>query len=127
MKAKDIDFFEKVKGQIGQFHKEVSILSKSKSDNPINKFKLKFINEKLSEANTILTGEFKPLKDFTTFDEDSLPSNSDVAMILSQYLDCLEAWRCAHIQEDEDYEAWFWRVEGGQEIKTEPPSRFRKA
>jgi hypothetical protein len=27
MKAKDIDFFEKVKGQIGQFHKEVTFLS----------------------------------------------------------------------------------------------------
>ena len=97
MKAKDVNFFEKVKAQLQQLHNEVSALSKSKPDNPINKFKLTFINEKLSEANTILTGEFKPFKDFTVFDETALPSNSDVVMILAQYLDCLEAWRCANI------------------------------
>lgn len=125
MKAKDIDFFEKVRGQIQQFHNEVSVLSKSKPDNPINPFKLKFINEKLAEANTVLIGEFKPLKDFTTFEEESLPSNSDVVMILSQYLDCLEAWRCAHIHSVDDFE-WFWKVDGGQGIKTTPPSRYRK-
>ena len=124
MKAKDIDRFEKVKAQIAQLHNEVSVLSKSKPDNPINKFKLTFINEKLAEANTILKGEFKPFKDFMTFDETALPSNSDVVMILSQYLDCLEAWRCANIHKD-SY-SWYWNVED-QSIRTEEPSRFRKA
>lgn len=124
MKAKDIDRFEKVKAQIAQLHNEVSVLSKSKPDNPINKFKLTFINEKLVEANAILKGEFKPFKDFMTFDEATLPSNSDVVMILSQYLDCLEAWRCANIHKD-SYD-WYWDVED-QPIRTEEPSRFRKA
>jgi hypothetical protein len=62
MKAKDVDFFEKVVGQLHQLHNEISVLSKSKPDNPINKFKLGFINEKLTEANKILTGEFKPFR-----------------------------------------------------------------
>src|SRR5436190_1466882 len=98
MKATDVDKFEKVKAQISQLHSEVSLLSKGKSDNLINKFKLKFINEKLTGANAVLKGEFKPFKDFDVFDDAELPSNSDVVLILSQYLDCLEAWRCANIR-----------------------------
>src|SRR5205807_3516250 len=98
MTAKDVNRFEKVKAQIRQLHGEVSVLSKSKPDNPINKFKLGFINEKLEEANAILKGDFKPFKDFTTFNTDDLPSNSDVVMVLSQYLDCLEAWRSARVE-----------------------------
>jgi hypothetical protein len=124
MKAKDVDFFEKVKAQLHQLYNEVSVLSKSKPDNPLNKFKLSFINEKLGEANTILTGDFKPFKDFELLDVDELPSNSDVVMVLSQYLDCLEAWRSANIHRV-DY-SWHWKIEGKEEIATEEPSRYRK-
>jgi hypothetical protein len=126
MKAKDVDFFEKVKAQLQQLNTEVGALSKSKPDNPINKFKLGFINEKLNEANTILTGEFKPFKDFTVFNADELPSNSDVVMVLSQYLDCLEAWRCAHVYHVPG-RGHLWKADDVQDIRTEPPSRYRKA
>ena len=125
MKAKDVDFFEKVRAQLQQLHNEISALSKAKPDNPINKFKLTFINEKLGEANIILTGAFKPFKDFTLFNIDELPTNSDVVMVLSQYLDCLEAWRCAHIQLI-SY-SWYLSLNDGNEIRTNAPSRFRKA
>jgi hypothetical protein len=126
MEAKDVDFFEKVKAQLKQLHNEVSALSKSKPDNPINKFKLGFINEKIGEANTILTGEFKPFKDFAVFNADELPSNSDVVMVLSQYLDCLEAWRSAHIHYSPG-QGHRWKTDDGQDIRTDPPSRYRKA
>lgn len=124
MKAKDVDLFEKVRAQLQQLHNEVSTLSKSKPDNPINKFKLGFINEKIGEANTILTGEFKPFKDFAVFNVDELPSNSDVVMVLSQYLDCFEAWRSANIQ-FVNYK-WRWKIEGQEQIETQEPSRYRK-
>jgi len=124
MKASDVNFFEKVKGQLQQLQNEISVLSKSKPDNAINKFKLGFINEKLGEANTILTGEFAPFKDFTIFDVDNLPTNSDVVMILSQYLDCLEAWRCANIHESA-YNC-YWNVTK-EKIETEGPSRYRRS
>jgi hypothetical protein len=124
MKTSDVNFFEKVKAQLGQLQSEISVLSKSKPDNPINKFKLGFINEKLVEANIILTGDFAPFKDFTVFDVDNVPTNSDVVMILSQYLDCLEAWRCANIYYS-SY-TWYWNVPG-ESIKTEEPSRYRRS
>jgi len=122
MNAKDVDLFEKVRGQLKELHNEIAILSKAKPDNPVNKFKLKFINEKLGDANAVLADSFKPLKGFTLFADDSLPSNSDVVMILSQYLDALESWRCAHIHRL-DYKGWVWNVDD-RDIDTSNPTRF---
>jgi hypothetical protein len=124
MTSNEVNLFAKVQAHVKQLHGEISLLSKSKPDNPINTFKLKCINEKLRGANTILTGDFKPFEDFNQFEEESLPTNSDVVMILSQYLDCLEAWRSAHIvAKGLD---WFWKLDDHQEIWTSQPSRFRK-
>ena len=126
MQSKDVDIFEKIKAQIAQLHSEVSLLSKGKPDNLINKFKLKFINEKLAEGNVILTGEFKPFKDFNVFEDAELPSNSDVVLVLSQYLDGLEAWRCANIRYSHVDGNWYWKLEDKTEIETQAPSRYRK-
>ncbi len=125
MKIEDIDFYEKVHSQISELLKEVGILSKSKPDNPINTFKLKFINEKLKEANTLLVGVHKPFADFETFDETSLPSNSDVVLVLSQYADCLEGWRSAHVTLIFGT-GWCWNIEGSKHLRTDAPSRFRR-
>ena len=101
------------------------MLSKSKPDNPINKFKLTFINEKIEEANTILTGEFKPFRGFTVFNVDELPTNSDIVMVLSQYLDCMEALRSAHVIHVPSL-GYCWKTDDGKEIRADPPSRYRK-
>lgn len=123
MKTTDVDFYERVKSQLQQLHFEVGLLSKGKPDNPINKFKLTFINEKLAEANSFLLGQFKPFKEFSLFDSEGLPSNSDAVIVLSQYLDCLEAWRCAHVHVTEG--SWKWKVEDGTKIRAEAPTRYR--
>ncbi|GEP41387.1 hypothetical protein [Brevifollis gellanilyticus] len=125
MTANDVDSFERAGAQIHQLHIEISLLSKSKPDNPINKFKLTFINEVLGAANVLLVGEFKPFSEFDLFDSDELPSNSDVVMILSQYIDAFEAFRCAHIYEVK-YDGWHWATSDKSSIKTRPPTRYRK-
>ena len=124
MKAEDVDRFEKARAHIKQLHNEVSVLSKSKPDNAVNKFKLGFINEKLAEANELLTGDFKPFKDFEVFDVDQMPTNSDVVMVLSQYLDGLEAWRSSRIHHVSGF-GHAWKTEDGMRIHTDPPTRFR--
>lgn len=91
MKPNEKELVRKLIGQIQGFYGEISVLSKGKPDNPLNAFKLKLINQKLTEANTVLTGEYQPLKGFTVFDDVSLPSNSDVVMVLAQYLNRLGA------------------------------------
>jgi hypothetical protein len=87
------ELVEKLIVQIEGFYDEMSVLSKSKPDNPLNAFKLKFINDKLTEANSVLVGDYQPLKGFTVFDDTALPTNSDVVFVLSQYLNRLKAWR----------------------------------
>ncbi len=122
MKPTDVEFFEKTQSQMQALHDEMGALAKSKPDNPINKFKLKIINEKLKDANTLLTGEFKPLAEFEVFDEAELPTNSDVVIILSQYLRCLEGWRSANV-ELRPGEGWCWKTKGTKTIKADPPRR----
>lgn len=124
MTANDVDFFNRIKSQLSELHSEMGLLSKGKPDHPVNSFKLKFINEKIEEANKILIGDFKPLRDFSKFEDDTLPSNSDVVMILSQYLNSLEGWRSAHVELES--KGWVWSAED-RTIRAEPPSSFRQA
>ena len=73
----------------------------------------------------LLVGKFKPFPDFETFDEDELPTNSDVMIVLSQYLNALESWRSAHIKKKPgSYNDWIWDVEGKTGIDADRPTRF---
>ena len=84
----DRDKFNKIRGQLKALHEEMSTLSKKKPGDAVNLFKLKYINQILTEANAILDDNYIPLAGFGTFDEESLPTNSDVVLILSQYIEC---------------------------------------
>ncbi len=82
----DEDKFDRVRIQIRSLYNEIGFLSKKSPDNPLNKFKIKYINAILVDANKLLVGKNRPFPDFESFEEDNLPTNSDVAMILGQYL-----------------------------------------
>ena len=60
--------------------------------------------------------------DFSIFNTDLLPSNSDVVFILSQYIGCMEKLRSENI---ENYGDWYWVINGKQsEIRTAPPKKI---
>lgn len=120
--------FDRLKSQLGVLYDEISALSKKAPDGAVNKFKLGILNEKLTEINELLGENFRPSKQFTVFDVESLPSNSDVVMILSQYRDALEAWRSAHVHkaglnEWEDWK-WHWNTDDGTNIDARAPTRY---
>jgi hypothetical protein len=118
----DITLFEKVSEQLKSLRDDFAVLSKSKPDAPLNVLKVGFVNEKLTEANQLLIGAHKPFAKFDQFDPEALPSNSDVQLVLSQYLSCLEGWRSAHVvKRGLD---WFWDVEDAR-IGAHRPSRAR--
>lgn len=116
----DVSLFEKVQAQFQGLFDEIGALSKKKPDDAINKFKLGFINTILAEANKLLTVEYKPFPDFEQFEDESLPTNSDVVLVLSQYLNCLEKLRADNIEFQ--YGEWVWR---GTEIPTAPPKKIK--
>jgi hypothetical protein len=125
MTVKDVCLFETICSQIRDLRQDVEALAKSKPDNPVNKFKLGLINEKLGQANDILGPQFRPFKDFTLFDVDDLPSNSDVMVALSQYLNALENFRSANIHKARSGVNWIWKTTDGTQVRTTIPTRFR--
>ena len=121
--AQDVATFDRLKNQMQQLYDEFTTLSKKSPDGSVNKFKLTFINEKLAEANDLLGEKFKPSKHFSTFDVDTLPTNSDVVMMLSQYLDALESWRSSRVVKKIDY-GWKWNTDDQTAIDSVQPSRY---
>ena len=119
MELEKIHLFEKIQGQVEGLHKEIGLLSKKNPNDAVSKFKLKFINQTLQEANVILAENYKPFDDFDTFDEDTIPTNSDVTMIFEQYLGCLEKFRSDNIRIKNGN--WCWIVDGSDDnIRTTP-------
>ena len=96
---KNVVEFQKIQEQLQGLHNEIDKLSKKKPDDGINKFKLGFINEILENANSILDEAYLPFKDFRIFNEDVIPTNSDVVVILAQYI-------AAFNRESDDNKFW---------------------
>lgn len=115
MDAKTIDRFEKVDVQLMGFLAEFQSLTKKSPKDAVNTFKLKYLNEVLAEANAVLPVKSRPFADFEQFDSDSLPTNSDVVMILRQYSDCMEQVR----ERDtfKEYGTYYWSVDGAKGAK----------
>lgn len=65
-------------------------LSKKKPNDGVNKFKLSLVNTLLSKVNPIIDKRNKPFEGFELFNEDDIPTNSDVVLILTQYIACLK-------------------------------------
>jgi hypothetical protein len=124
-KKDDILEFEKLEQQLHSFLDEISELSRKKPNDPLNKFKLKFINAVLGKMNSLL-GDFRPFEDFEQFNVDDLPSNSDVVLILSQYVGAVLRLRTElTVYYDQDRE-WYWIVRGKRsDIQTERPDNFK--
>lgn len=118
----EIDVFEKLYGQIDGLHQEIGTLSKKSPSDAVNPFKLKMINKVLVRANVTLGDKYKPFDDFDSFEEDDVPTNSDVTLILSQYYECMEKMRSDNINQ-----YGFWLINGAKsDHKTAPPKKITK-
>jgi hypothetical protein len=87
MTREEVEAFEKVFGQMEGIHSEISALAKKSPNDGLNKFKLRFVNATIASANAILANGYLPFDDFKKFDEDDLPTNSDVTFIVGQYIE----------------------------------------
>lgn len=111
MNEDQVETFLKLQPQLKSAYDEVALLSKKNPSDSLNKFKLKFVNSILARANEILGNSYKPFpEEFSLFDEDEMPNNSDVIFILSHYLTSLEKLRCDNIIFHDL--RWHWVIDG---------------
>jgi hypothetical protein len=121
----DVQEFEKLEQQLQSMLAEMAELSKKKANDGINKFKLKLINVLLESANKILEA-YKPFKDFDKFEESELPTNSDVVVVLSQYVAAVFLFRSDNTDRSPLKHEWVWLLKGAwSEIVTKSPNEFK--
>ena len=117
----DVETYEKLHLQIKGIYNELGILSKKAPDGAINKFKLKFVNQLIDEANLLLGNEYRPFNDFELFDADDIPSNSDTVFVISQYLKCFERLKNDNVYQKSIH--YYWKIENCEDvIKTTAPN-----
>lgn len=121
----DIENLEKLIGQLKALHAEVSLLSKKSPSDAVNAFKLKLINKCLAFGNEVLGESYKPFDDFAAFDSDDVPSNSDVTMVIAQYLEEAERYRSDNVMMSS---GWYYYKLGGEKssIRSAPPTWSKK-
>ena len=93
----DAEKLEKLIRQLHGLHSEISLLAKKSPNDAVNTFKLKFINKVLQAENEVLGDTYKPFADFSLFEFDDLPSNSDVTVVLTQYIQEAEGYKSNNI------------------------------
>lgn len=127
MRKKEVEKFEKIHSQLIGLYEEISTLSRKLPNDGTNKFKLKYINQILSDANSMLENKYDPFKDFKLFNEDNLPTNSDVVIIIRQYLNCMETLRSENIECEYIDNRWYWIIDGKKSKKeTSPPNKLKR-
>ena len=106
----DVEKLEKTIGQLNMIHMEMSLLSKKSPNDAVNAFKLKLINAVLQLANTILSHGYKPIDEFEQFNEDEVPSTSDVVFVVAQYREEIKRFREDNVAKH-DYK-WVYILNG---------------
>lgn len=76
-------------------HREMTELSKKKQDGIVNELKIKMLNRLLTQLAKVIEND--PSHGFVDMlDEDTLPQNSDVVLILSQWKAALSQFHKKH-------------------------------
>lgn len=109
MNSDQANEFDATENLMKGMYEEIGLLSKKKPDGALNKFKINHINQILSKANSFLFENYTPLPGFQNFNDDELPTASDVAFVLSQYLKSMDKFRFDNVV----YEAgkWYWKLD----------------
>ncbi len=117
----DVEKLEKLLRQLHGLHSEISLLAKKSPNDAINAFKLKFINKVIQAGNEVLGNRYKPFAEFSLFEFDDLPSNSDVTVVLTQYIQATRGYKLDNIVKS-GLARWVYKLNGEpSKIETNRP------
>lgn len=108
------DAWEVVKPLLDSMRDEFKELSKKRPEGALSKPKIRVVNRLLTTCREVLQDE-ESLKFLDLLDVDEMPQNSDVILMLSQYVAAMDGFRGSHYDaisgwfipvaaEDNDYE-----------------------
>jgi hypothetical protein len=98
------------------------LLAKKSPSDAVNPFKLGLINKVIKAGNEVLGQKYLPFEEFEGFDADALPSTSDVALVLAQYMEEAERYRSDNVKQWRG--DWVYVVDGGvSDILSGAPSK----
>lgn len=118
-----VEELEKLIGQLQRLYDEITQLAKKSPNDGLNPFKLKLVNNVLERANALLKDRYRPFEDFDQFDSDALPTNSDVTMILAQYMEQAERFRSNNVTQN-SMGSWLYEIDGEVgDIASKAPTR----
>jgi hypothetical protein len=95
----DVEKLEKLIGQLQGLHSEITVLAKKSPSDAVNSFKLGLINKVIKTGNNVLGPNHLPFDDFEGFETDAVPSTSDVALVLAQYMEEAERYRSDNVRQ----------------------------
>src|SRR5687768_11427149 len=118
----EVENLEKIIGQLQGLHSEVSLLAKKSPNDAVNTFKLRLINRIINAGNEVLGSNYLPFDDFEGFAADDLPSTSDVALVLAQYMEEAERYRSDNVKFWNG--SWVYIIDGEtSDIRSGAPSK----
>jgi uncharacterized protein with von Willebrand factor type A (vWA) domain len=107
---KNIEDFELLIDMLNSQRREFDLLSKKKTDGQLNKMKIKMANRVLVPLKEILSHEDSH-KFLDTLEEDDVPTNSDVVLIISQYESAIDDFKEKYYKYDKLYGGKRWLTE----------------
>ena len=96
MKKEDVEQYEKLHGQLLTMRSQFEALSKKNPNDSVNDFKIGLVNKLLDDVNALI-GDYKPFPDFEKFENSPRVFNSDVLIILAQYLTAMGSFKKANV------------------------------
>lgn len=94
---------------IKAIHNEVKELSKKQQNDNLNVKKVQIINRLLTKAKAILSKD--PCAEFLDIlDEDTLPTNSDTVLIITQYIAAMEQYKDKYFYYDDKGLRLIWHT-----------------
>ena len=104
---KKVESYEVAMPLLNAIYDEFKAFSKKKPDGALSKNKIAVVNRLLEKCRAVLQSE--PSFEFLDlFDEDDLPQNSDVVLMLSQYVAAMQLFKEAYWRWDNL--EWNWCV-----------------
>jgi len=100
------DLHDVTKPLLQSMYEEFKELSKKKPEAALSKSKVKIVNRLLERVREVLAGEAS-IDFLDLFDEDDIPQNSDVVLMLSQYVAGMDAFKEKYYGYNGRDHAWF--------------------